>query len=310
MVQLYDRVGVLGQEEKESKTWWKLDSGRQHGVRALLRIFVDKKYSCKSKRKGLPRLRELYVHCQRGLLSYEGLPLRELKLYATQRGLPTTSGQRLPITELKAQLERADDDATFRLMDLPPELRNIIFLHYFRSFLAPYSRYSHLTAIKSQPPITRVSRALRQESLPLFYSCWEFEADVPEAHVRHNPSYIPYRTQRLLQLTTAEQFGWIRNIKVNLNIRNINVGLAIDICSKRTPIKISYWPVENLARWLALEPEPLPLPQECVDHLTLELGAFIRSIVAREGAYKLRKSDLDQLYEQAESIIALYSDRT
>jgi hypothetical protein len=252
----------------------------------------DRSYSCKRKSNGLPRLRTLYVYCQRGLLSHEGLPLRELKLYATQRALPTTLGRKNTITELKTQLEQADDDVTFCLLDLPPELRKIIFSYYFNYFHAPISEHSHFPTLKCQPPITRVSRAIRQVSVPLFYGCWGFVVDIPAAHLRHNPSYLTYGTQRLLNVTTTEQFGWIRNIRVNLRMAKIDVKLSIDICNKRTPVEVSCF---IHAHWPTLEAEPFPLPRECLDHLSSELNASVRTIAAREAACKLRKGDLDKL---------------
>jgi hypothetical protein len=60
-----------------------------------------------------PRLEELYIRCQCGLLSYEGLPLRELRAFTAQRGVKVDNKATLnSIKALKGLLEKADDDAT------------------------------------------------------------------------------------------------------------------------------------------------------------------------------------------------------
>ena len=59
------------------------------------------------------------------------------------------------------RLERMDKKATFRFMDLPPELRHVVYDYVLVASL-PLSR-------PDQPPITRTCRTIREESIPLFY---------------------------------------------------------------------------------------------------------------------------------------------
>lgn len=62
------------------------------------------------------------------MTSYEGIPLDDLKRYAAQRALPPIVGSKNRLGPIKAQLEQADDEATFnRFSDLPPELRLLIY---------------------------------------------------------------------------------------------------------------------------------------------------------------------------------------
>lgn len=92
------------------------------------------------------------------MLSYERLPLSELRKFTAQRALLTNTDTTLnSVKELKRLLEKADDDATFgRFSDLPPELRQIVFLHYFNSLVVREVRH------KQQPPITLVSHSVRR----------------------------------------------------------------------------------------------------------------------------------------------------
>lgn len=80
------------------------------------------------------RLRELFVRHQRGLLSYEGLTVGELRLFVVQRGLSSTTAAKATAATLKARLEQADEDATFNwFTELPPEIRQQVFEQYFAS---------------------------------------------------------------------------------------------------------------------------------------------------------------------------------
>jgi hypothetical protein len=83
MVQLHNRTGHPPHD------YWKLDSGK----------FTDTRCA-----------RKLYVRSHIDLLSFEGFPLEELKLFSTQRALPLA--QEFTTAILKGQLEKADNDAT------------------------------------------------------------------------------------------------------------------------------------------------------------------------------------------------------
>lgn len=126
MVHTYDRY-------KPARSWM-LDSGKRYSKRMLLSDMEKAKFHAK-KATSTARLRELFVRCQRGLLSYEGLPSRDLKRLVAQRGLPVTPDQKnTAVAVFKAQLEQADNEATFdRFSSLPPELRQTICTQYFKS---------------------------------------------------------------------------------------------------------------------------------------------------------------------------------
>lgn len=197
MVQVSDH-----NNKKGSKDWWRRDSGKRHGAKALLQILKDKNYSHTSKSKRVARLRALYVRCQRGLMSYERQPVRELKSYLAQRGLPVVDqGSK---ANLKGQLEQADEDVTFRLCDLPPELRSIIFSYYFDSIVE-----FNNARLKDQPPISRVSRMLRRETLPLFLKRFAFMFECSQYSDR-----LVAGTERFLSRTTAHSFALIRHLTV------------------------------------------------------------------------------------------------
>ena len=92
-------------------------------------------------------------------MSYEGRSVDELRAFCKARGLPAKA---TTASRLARALEKADDLATFpRFLDLPAEIRNIIYELHFHDF-DPF-RGQH-----AQPPLTLASKQLRSEALPLF----------------------------------------------------------------------------------------------------------------------------------------------
>lgn len=140
--------------------YWRLGDAHVNSVSELKERLRDAKFYFKSKARQV-RLEELFLRSERGLLSYDNCELHELQQFCRQRQLHSgkTQGDAVGI------LEAADEEATFeRLLDLPPELRNRIYSFYLES-LGPLE-------LPIPPPLTRVSRQLRRETLLLFFqSC-------------------------------------------------------------------------------------------------------------------------------------------
>jgi hypothetical protein len=70
-------------------------------------------------------------------------------------------------------LEQADEQATFPLMELPPELRVRIYTLYFTSFPA-----NGRSVLSVPPPLYETSRQIREESRLLFYQTRRFLIDL------------------------------------------------------------------------------------------------------------------------------------
>lgn len=286
MVQFTDYT-QFGTTFRDFDLYWKLDNCFWYDSATLRRMLKEEAFPHKVTTPR-ERLKELYARSQRGCISYEMQSLPELKRRIDERGLSIPVDQKYASWSFRAILERADDNATFhRFTDLQPELRLQIYNHHFNSFTATDAY------IMSQPPITGVRKSVREESLPQFYGCCLFKATLfPYS------SALKYSlgTDRLLERTTAEQFGWIRNIKVKLHLKGFELALAIDICNKRDPIKISHCQDGGM--------EPSPLTEESVDDLSSELDVFVRNIAARDGDCKLQKLDLESLHQIVRSILA------
>lgn len=274
------------------KDYWKLDSGFHWQKRGLREKLSKNKHSgFKIGCGNTARLRELYVRHQRGLLSFESLPLQELRQFATVRGI--TVDPNAVSTVVKAQLEKADNEATFdRFTDLPPEVRQIIFRHYYESLL------SSIRAVrKYQPPITMVSRMIRQESLPLLYGyCGRLEivSDGPiTAPYKLNPSLA---TAKFLQSTPAHLLARIRLLQ--LTFTNLNFRAAIDLSNQHDPV----CKVSSYGRYHSWEMTEATLARQ--QHIPSALRALATSIAARPGPLRLQLSDIEDMGEMVRSIIA------
>jgi hypothetical protein len=290
MVQLFDDHVWSSPRSNE---YWKLDSGNRLRSYRLREELRDGNYSV-LKSVNNTRLRALYIRCQRGLLSFEGMPSHELRLHAARRGL--TVAPNATLTSIKAQLEQADDDATFdRFTDLPPEIRQIIFQYYMDDTLArrkPKSIY--------QPPLTMTSRMIRRETLPMFFDCWDTELS---SLFTESPTLTPYKfrpsatTAQFLQSTPIHHLARLKSFILTFNDLKFRVAINLrnqDPIGKLEIFRMSYW------EWELLENA---VSQARVQRLLTALRTLALSMAARPGPLRFRLSDVDDIGETMRRII-------
>ncbi|KAK3632393.1 hypothetical protein LTR56_016407 [Elasticomyces elasticus] len=124
---------------------------------------------------GIPFSRQKLVdymqRIDRGLLRYDLCETNELLRFAATRhiaihGYTMNNSKAVTVRRNHAalvnQLRRADDQATFPLTRLPPELRVRVYELYLRDFRI-------VLKAPTQPPLARTCRMLREEVLPTFY---------------------------------------------------------------------------------------------------------------------------------------------
>lgn len=238
------------------------------------------------------------MHCQRGLISYEGLSITEFRLFIARRGLPTITDKKHTRSSLKAQLEQADEDATFdRFLDLPPEIRCQIYEHYFGSLNSPAHRYS---PIGPQPPITRTSRQTREEALPLFYSrcCFSLEVQYDgrlnvgsDKFVRNTPTHHFARIQ-FLDMIFDRTFSPYHKATIHIGINKGECSAQVTHFAPRNP------PI--IGGHLAYGIDVPAIAMQKIDALLVnEQQPFVKDIAARTDVGRLRKDDIAALVEGA-----------
>lgn len=271
------------EEKSSANDYWKLDSGQRWTMKTkdqLLQILTTNHQTLKT--ASMTRLRELFVRQQRGLLSYEGLTMVELKTFAIQRGLSSTTAAKPKAATLKAQLERADEDATFdKFSDLPPEIRQQIFELYFNSvnkFRGAMSKPG------GQPPIALASRQTRLEALPLYYSRCLFRFRI----VDDWPDRIFDRSvpaHHLARVRLLEFCGF----RCYYKRARYTVSISINLDDEKRSTKVSKILSCN-------NHKEMEVVADKVNRLLMqEPHAVIRRIASRPGWQKLRRSDMPEL---------------
>lgn len=168
-----------------------------------------------------------------------------------------------------------------RLLTLPTELRALIFEFALTTeqtvtfTLDPFQRQYYVPAI--QPPLTRVSKAVRSECLPIYYECNTFvlhtespKVDDAKKWLQHNQAYLP-----LLRHITL----WIRYVPL-ANVRASSQG-AIGISMFR-PRKHADWVVEENWKWITVVRKPTELKTDA-EFIVEKLGKMT-SRISRDSA--------------------------
>jgi hypothetical protein len=186
---------------------------------------------------------------------------------------------------LRKWLRINDETLTFRLLDLPPELRNAIFTYYFDSLPDLKARYC-------EPPICLTSRLIRKESIPLFYGRCTFDltfAGSTTLLADNLQSFEP----RLLCGNSTPNFAYIRRIDL-FQASNYRVTLFKIDLHRKPDSRVSIHTVQ-LRDGLSLSPERVRIWAAYDAKVTAALGALAPDVMSRE-PYALRRSDLGNLH--------------
>jgi hypothetical protein len=291
-------------EDYVANSYWKLGRQLNSTTKSLKRSLIEVRFYFKSS-ANKERLVSLLFRYKRGLLSYEGYTIAELKGFCIQRGLAIAENAKKDI--IVRYLEEEDERATFtRFLDLPAELRNRIYTMHFESF--------RKLDLPTTPPITQVCRQLRQETLILFWqSCkaivdtgGSFRLDEAPRCThrlirRKTYGYPPSReTFRLFSALPSLQLGNIRKFELEGVIATpthwVSASWDIDLGSGRSGVHVT-----------AIEPDPSI--EGCPDDFRAwrtkyesRIKKGLEAMMAREGTAKLRRDDLQLLRRMFEAM--------
>lgn len=241
-----------------------------------------------SERKG--RAMELYERCERGLVSYEACKRRELESFVKQRGISYDRSAHK--SDLVGMLELADDTCVFyKFLDLPAEMRSIIFTMYMEGLVVPGDK-------ACQPPLCLTSRQLRHESLPLFYQVSAFSfslyenckiaSGAPRMVVEDNSTDLLYHTSDTnlakVKRLNVELLRWASNGTFDtLTSTTWDIDFSTHAARRATCVKVE---AETLAK---LETGRF---EEWMDTVSIRLAAFAERISTRTKPVGLQQSDI------------------
>lgn len=136
---------------------------------------------------------------------------------------PSRSSRPLKQTTPKRSAGEQPHAAFRRILDLPPELRERIYICYIEAYneqrLTPFrlpspdgkplpEQFYYKPIPPHEPPLTQVCRLLRKESLPLFYSTFRFPL------IAHQDNNLCYTIVKWYRRLDREKLRAIRKLEV------------------------------------------------------------------------------------------------
>ncbi|KAK4549767.1 hypothetical protein LTR36_005068 [Oleoguttula mirabilis] len=187
-------------------SYWKLRSSSSESAEELRKRVRDAGYSAPTGtvKKEMVKMAQ---RAEKGLLCYDSCSTEELIRFAKNRDIPTADGVRTR-ENYKSLLEHEDQKATFpRFTAMPPELRCRVYGYYVASIPQELET-------PTQPPITRVSKLIRNECLPIFdasitFTLTFFRIDRPTPNIRPSPD-TTFFLETLAKVSAAD----IRKLKL------------------------------------------------------------------------------------------------
>ncbi|KAM3421625.1 hypothetical protein BST61_g2011 [Cercospora zeina] len=219
------------------KDYWKLVDPRSISEEDLKSYLRRKNVSTRDlkDRKSLERS---HLRAQQGLPDYHNCNSVELKKICQARGLlPTLKADQLPcerpeVDKIKL-LQEADQTQTLdRFLELPPELRLMIYEQHFADICERTSEQEPIPGscrgdeiegmLLPEPPLTKACRMIRQESLSIWYRKTTFniaidrQMDIPDPVT--GPRLVPHiqfaATERFLRTASESAMQRIRRLRI------------------------------------------------------------------------------------------------
>ncbi|KAK4901502.1 hypothetical protein LTR27_001274 [Elasticomyces elasticus] len=278
---------ALDKRDHEYDKYWRVDNYSFSAEK--MRDFV-KKHGFPSS-GGRAKLGPCISRIQRGQLCYQRCNDRELRTFVKDRRITVPEGTKLTSKRTCVDLLEADDkERTLHgFMDVPPELRVTIYGRYMatnpKNLRCPV-----------QPPVTRASRLLRTEALPVFYESHTFDVHLHRRGWGGELRFTPEATDFMYSLSND-------NCAMILSLRFIITGVS-------TPdsVAVSFEKDKDQLFTIrcGLKGEPRTAEQEAdcqrrSTNVVNKVDKAMERIVDRDGKARLRVDDLPVLRSAIET---------
>ncbi|KAF2210623.1 hypothetical protein CERZMDRAFT_85944 [Cercospora zeae-maydis SCOH1-5] len=281
-------------------------------------------------RKSLERS---HLRAQQGLPDYHSCNPAELRKFCLARGLYSrtqpdqSADERTEPNKIKI-LQKADGTQTFNsFLNFPPEIRLMVYEWHFKDICERTSEQESIPGscrgdeienmLLPEPPLTKASRIIRQESLSIWYRNttfniaidWQLDILGPATELRFLPHIQFAETERFLR-TASEQ--------AMQRIRKLHITGKVLVSGKRCILVCDYYvhlePRGNIdvsirARWeyslrtMAVRDSSGDVAMEgkVRDIMTRRVNAFVKENVSVEHGFTVRNIDpFGKLFEELE----------
>ena len=233
----------------------------------------------------LARLKALARRCARGHQSYAPQTVKMLRALVRERYLESQLAPKANKEQLIRCLEAADDakdemeaSSTFhRFIELPPELRNRVYVFYFESLGKVPPRFV-------VPPLCRASRQLRLETKELFFEHSTFIVWLKPMSVAQSQR-LPYRHWTLLNYHNKVARSNIPD-PAFARIKH----LSVEVKEPWDRWSLAHWTIDLTCGRCVIEKE---VQNQRSDEKHAQ--TFVDSVMVRDGQARLKKSDLGEL---------------
>lgn len=190
----------------DNNSYWKLGLSAYQNARKTIKYLEEHGYRCRENASKAVTSNHV-GNGPRRPMSYEGLSVSGLQSLCKAKGV---SSKAKTASRLARALEKADDNATFRFLDLTAEIRNVIYELYFLDL-------PDLTSSHIQPPLTLASSVLRTEALPLFYGSSTFVftilSNTDVDNCGYNTIGFSWGADKMMQMPAAN-LSQVKNFRV------------------------------------------------------------------------------------------------
>lgn len=241
---------------------------------------------------------------------YTSYRASELKDFIKRRGIGGFSGTRK--VELINLLETMDLRRRIPLMKLPPEIRALVY-HY--AFLQTRDSRAHVVQKSGEAQlqnrsrfygdgsdadfehaVTRTSRQIRNESLPVFYATHRFHLGAAS-----------FERLRWMDYISADKLRDIRKLKVCFH----NIAILVDLrmhanvvhsmtMQRETPTTMVHTPIDK-ATFRISDPVPTLMPKD-MDKLLDKLKKGLEIVVGDPGMEKFGRKEFRLLHQLVSSV--------
>lgn len=267
---------------REKDTYWRLQllepGGPFYGERERLRGDLQRA-GYKVKAHHLYRdLAKLWLHHTLEQACYDSCTDDEVRTFAIDRGLAPANAKLSRRTLIKRLRDKDMSPSFSRFIDLPPEIRTIVYELYMSDFTGKS------LSCPTSTPITRVSRMLRSESLPLFYRTatfmFSFQTGVDGAAV------IDSRHGIFLDALAKANLGFVRKMDMRVSTwRGRYYRIRITMNSAGSSFAISVKSVHHSDAYTT----------ERAHATSQGLAKIFKDVTSREGQAKLTREDIPEI---------------